>query len=254
MTAPVDDGGPAESATGETVARVEGVRHRFGDVAVLEDVSFDLEPGRVTALVGPNGSGKTTLLRIVAGLLAPTGGRVELPDRERAVGYLPQNPDFRPAFTVEETLRFYADLLAEAVDTDAALEQVGLVGARDRRVDALSGGMRRLLGLAQAVLGDPPLVLFDEPTGDLDPAMTRHIFDVVGDLAGSGTTVLLATHNLEGAAESDDVLVLDRGTVVASGPPEDLLAETGRDSLANAFLAIVGEGELTVRVDAGDTE
>jgi ABC-type multidrug transport system ATPase subunit len=116
----------------------------------------------------------------------------------RAVGYLPQSPAFRPRFTVGETLEFYGDLLTGEVDVDVALERVGMAGAADRRTEALSGGMRRLLGIAQATLGDPPLLLLDEPTSDLDPRMTEHIFGVIeGHIVVSG-----APGELRGDADS----------------------------------------------------
>ncbi|MFB6155592.1 MAG: ABC transporter ATP-binding protein [Haloferacaceae archaeon] len=224
-------------------------------MSVLEDVSFSVPRGSVTALVGPNGSGKTTLLRIVAGLMRPTAGsRTVRVEADRPMGYLPQNPDFRPVFTVRETLEFYAALLAADVDVDAAIEDVGLTAAADRRVDALSGGMRRLLGIAQATLGDPPLVLLDEPTGDLDPRMTEYIFEVIDNLSGGGTAVLLATHNLGAAARADEVVLLDRGTVVAEGSAAEIVAEADADSLKAAFLSLVSaEGELTVRTGVDGT-
>ncbi|MFB6122814.1 MAG: ABC transporter ATP-binding protein [Haloferacaceae archaeon] len=236
-------------AQGRTVATVDGLGHAFGDVTVFRDVSFEVSEGTMTTLVGPNGSGKTTLLRIVAGLLSPTDGTVEVTSRSgRAVGYLPQQPSFRPVFTVEETLRFYADLLPTDVDVAAAIERVGLAGARDRNVDALSGGMRRLLGIAQATLGDPSLVLLDEPTGDLDPRMTEYVFEVLVDLAESGMAIVLATHNLLGAENADDVVLLDRGRIVVSGPPDEFVAEADADSLAEAFRHYVsGDTDLTVR-------
>lgn len=221
------------------IAELVDVSHRFGDLSALESVSLSLEPGTVTALVGPNGCGKTTLLRIVAGVLDQTAGRVDRPDIPRPVGYLPQRPDFRPAFTVRETLSFYASLLPEAIDVTGALEDVGMLAVADRRVDGLSGGMRRLLGLAQATLGDPPLVLLDEPTGDLDPRMTEYMFDVI--MQGErDAAVLLATHNLSGADDADRVVVMDRGRVVADGDPADLVDETGTDDFRAAFLEIVG--------------
>lgn len=228
------------------VLRVDGIKHAFGQVAVLEGISFECSDGSVTALIGPNGSGKTTLLRIIAGVLEPTVGTVEPPAVSRPVGYLPQNPDFRPTFTVSETIEFYADLLEEPSTPEETIERVGLGGVADRRVAALSGGMKRLLGVALAIVGQPPIVLLDEPTGDLDPRMTDHIFETVESLADDGTAVLLATHDLAGATMADEVLVLDRGEIALRGPPSDITGETGTETMAEAFLSIVGT-ELTVR-------
>jgi ABC-type multidrug transport system ATPase subunit len=224
----------------EPIATAEGISHAFGPVQVLDDVSIDVDAGAVTALVGPNGSGKTTLLRTVAGLLAPDDGRVRLgATGERPLGYLPQEPTFRGQFTVGETIDFYASLLDADVDRDRALERVGLDVVADRRVDALSGGMRRLLGLAAGVLGSPPLVVLDEPASGLDPKIRAHVFDAIGDLVDEDTAVLLATHHLQGAALADRVIVLDRGVVVADGPPEEILETTEADSLEAAFLELV---------------
>lgn len=229
------------------VLEVEELGHSFGDVNVFSDLSFSVEEGTVTALVGPNGSGKTTLLRALLGLLEPEEGSVNLTARgenrgetSKRVGYLPQSPRFRPSFTVEETLQFYADLQNRDVDVSAIVERVGLAQASDRRVDALSGGMIRLLGVGQAILGDPPLVILDEPTGDLDPRMTEYIFDLVADLADDGMAVLLATHNLTGAEAADTVLLLDHGDVVAEGSPDDFVAQTDADSFREAFIELTG--------------
>ncbi|MFB6171512.1 MAG: ABC transporter ATP-binding protein [Haloarculaceae archaeon] len=238
----------AETEETSTVVRVEDLDRQFGSVSVLEGVEFTAEAGTVTALIGPNGSGKTTLLQVVTGLLAPTDGSVTVAGTgERPVGYLPQDPAFRPSFTVRETLAFYGDLLAPAVDVAAAVDRVGLSAVADRRVDALSGGMLRLLGIAQAVLGDPSLVVLDEPTGDLDPRMTDYIFDVATDLADEGRAVLLATHNLVGAERADQVLLLDGGRVAYDGTPAEVTAELDAESLAAAFLAAVGAEGPTVR-------
>ena len=267
----------ADSGSVEPVARIERVGHAFDGLEVLDDVSLDLRPGSAVALIGPNGAGKTTLLRIVAGLLRPDAGRVRIRDGRgssagvsevrrpgraggeeagargaRSVGYLPQSPSFRPRFSVYETLEFYADLVPGPVDVDAALERVGLAGVRDRRVAALSGGMLRLLGVAQAVVGDPPLVVLDEPTGDLDPAMTDHVFEAVESLAEAGTAVLHATHDLTGAARADEVAFLDAGRLVFAGPPEEFVSETGAASLPEAFLSQVrGEDGVAPAVRQG---
>ena len=238
-----------ESAThradAEVAARLEHVERSFGDLTVIEDLSLSIPANAITAIVGPNGSGKTTLARMVAGVLHPHAGeRTLTTDVERPVGYLPQEPQFRPAFTVEETLTFYADFLESAVDIDATMKRVGLAGVSDRRVDALSGGMRRLLGLAQSLLGRPPVVVLDEPTSGLDPRMQQHLLDVVTDVAAEGTGVLLTTHDLSWASETDTVVVLNRGEIVAQDSPDEIMAKTESESLWDAFLALVGEDPI----------
>lgn len=235
----------------ERVLAVENLGHSFGEVSVFSDLTFSVERGTVTALVGPNGSGKTTLLRAILGLMRPSEGDVTVTagDRtERRTGYLPQNPAFRPTFTVAETLQFYADLLGDDVDVEETLDRIGLGEVHDRRIDALSGGMVRLLGIGQAILGDPPLVVLDEPTGDLDPRMSEYIFELTHDLADEGMAVMLATHNLTVAERADTVLLLDHGDVVAEGSPAEFKAQADADTFREAFLALTG-GE-----DVGDTD
>ena len=242
----------------DTVATIEDVTVSFGDLTVLSGASFAVDAGTVTCLIGPNGSGKTTLLRVVADLLAPDAGTVERSlSSARPVGYLAQKPALRPQFSVRETLRFYADLVGDDSDPDAAIERVGLAGVPDRSVDALSGGMTRLLGIAQATIGDPDLLVLDEPSSGLDPMMTRHITTVVSDLAADGRGVLLATHDLASVERvADTVVVLDRGEVVATGTPAALLAETGTDALDDALPALVDSeaGEVSTRDPASTTE
>lgn len=221
----------------DPVVDVEGVAHSFGDLDVLADVSFGVEAGTVVCLVGPNGSGKTTLLRLVAGLLDPDSGTIAVAgEGDREVGYLAQQPAFRPQFTVRETIAFYGSLVDADVDVDAILDRVGLSAVADRRVDALSGGMMRLLGIAQTAVGDPALLVLDEPSSGLDPTMTRHITDVVTGLADDGDAVLLSTHDLRSVERvADEVLILDRGELVATGSPGDLLADTDTDTLEDAL-------------------
>lgn len=236
----------SESATrradANVVARLDDVGLSFGDLTVIDDLSLPVPASAITAIVGPNGSGKTTLARLVAGVLPLDAGQRTLATNvERPVGYLPQEPQFRPAFTVEETLQFYADFLEHNTDIDATMERVGLAGVSDRRVDALSGGMRRLLGLAQSLLGRPPLVVLDEPTSGLDPRMQQHLLDVVTNVAAEGTGVLLTTHDLSWASKTDTVVVLNRGEIVAQDSPDEILAETESESLWDAFLTLVGE-------------
>ncbi|WP_318570378.1 ABC transporter ATP-binding protein [Salinigranum marinum] len=259
-TAGVDAAASEAAGSGgvDPAVTVDGLSHGFGDVDVLDGVSLTVKAGSLVALVGPNGSGKSTLLRVVAGVLDPDGGRVDVAGSGvRPVGYLPQRPSFRPGFTVADTLGFYADLLgpeaASGVDVRAALEAVGLAEARNRRVEALSGGMTRLLGLAQALLGDPPVLVLDEPASGLDPAMSAHIYRTVREAADDGRAVFVASHDLAAIERTADrVALLDRGRIVRDGTPTELIDDAGVESLGEVFLDTVGATEgLTVRTGLG---
>jgi len=219
-----------------------GLTREFGDVTVLDGISLGIEAGAVTALVGPNGSGKTTLLRLLCGLLSPTAGTVTYsgPEATREIGYLQQRPAFRRGFTARETIEFYTALV-DAPSEDV-LARVGLGDAGDKRVSALSGGMTRLLGVAQATVGDPPVVVMDEPTTGLDPEMSRRTFEIAHELATEGVAVLVSSHDLtQVEAFADRTLVLADGTLVADGHPETLCARHGVDSLWDVFTAVAEE-------------
>jgi len=226
----------------------DDLSRQFGSVTVIDGLSLGLEAGELHALVGPNGSGKTTLLQLLAGIDSPTAGavRYEGPAAPRKIGYLPQRPSFRPGFTARETLEFYTAL----VDTDpeGLLDRVGLADAADRRVDELSGGMVRLLGLAQATVGDPPVILLDEPGSGLDPGMRRRMAELGRELAADGAAVLYSSHDLELVeAHSDRVFVVDGGSIVDRGAPDSLRGAYGVETLWDAFEAAVdSSGDLDV--------
>jgi len=234
------------------ILTIEELEHTYGRVTVLDDVSFDVDPGDVTAIIGPNGSGKTTLIRAVVGLHEPSDGTVRYrgPDATRPIGYLQQRPAFRPGQTVREALTFYAALVGETeADAMDRLERVGLAAAADRSVEALSGGMTRLVGIAQATVGDPPLIVLDEPASGLDPGMSVRIFEVAAELTAAGTAVLLSSHNLSLVERTADrVALLDDGSVAQLGTPADIRAELGTDSLLEAFESAVTGDAGTVRV------
>ena len=234
------------------ILTLEELDHAYGRITVLEDVSFDIRSGDVTAIVGPNGSGKTTLLRALVGLHEPTAGQVTYygPDAVRPIGYLQQRPAFRSGQTVREAIAFYASLVGET-DAEAIerLERVGLRDAADRNVEALSGGMTRLLGIAQATVGEPPLVVLDEPASGLDPEMSVRIFEVAEELTAEGAAVLLSSHDLALVERTADrVVLLDDGEIARVGSPATHRAETGADSLLAAFEATVSGDAGTVHV------
>ena len=241
-----DDGdGPTDGADdtvtdGDALAAVSDVSRSYGGVTVLDGVSLSVSPG-VTAVVGPNGSGKSTLLGILAGVIEPTTGEVRHggADARKPVGYLPQRVPFRDGFTARETLAFYGRLVD--ADPDAALERVGLSDAADKRVESLSGGMRRLLGIAQALLGDPPVAVLDEPASGLDPTMRERAFRTAAERAPEGTAVVISSHNLELVeAHADHLVVVDRGRIAAAGPIDRLRADYDVESVDELYRAATG--------------
>jgi len=179
------------------------------------------------------------------GQLSPTEGAVSYtgPAVDRPIGYLPQQPSFRPQFTAAETLAFYGALLGREVETHTALDRVGLAEAADRPVEALSGGMRRLLGIAQSLVGEPPVVVFDEPASGLDPSMSTQAFEILSERAREGTAIVVSSHDL-GLVErfADRVLVVHDGTIAGRGSPRELMAETGTESLWDVYDAVVHGG------------
>ncbi|OMQ46563.1 ABC transporter ATP-binding protein [Ensifer sp. 1H6] len=206
----------------------------YGKTEALRDVSFELGAGETIALVGHNGAGKTTLIKLMLGLIRPTTGRVSVLGEDPAsgdfgvrarLGYLPESVSFHLALTGRETLAFYARL--KRADTTTATELFDRVGlsraAVDRPVRTYSKGMRQRLGLAQALLGDPHVLLLDEPTSGLDPALRHNFYELIEALRAKGTTILLSSHaltELEGRA--DRVIIVNGGNKIADGTLNDL--------------------------------
>jgi ABC-2 type transport system ATP-binding protein len=210
--------------------------HRQSIVAV-KNLNLRIEPGEVYGLLGPNGSGKSTTLKIILGLVSPTRGRTEIFGRDsrlvesrEAVGFLPENPYFYKYLTGEETLRFFGRLcgLRGGALKNRVNELLGLVGlskARNRRLRTYSKGMLQRIGLAQALIHDPRLVVLDEPTAGVDPAGSRDIRDLILDLKRRGITVLLSSHLLAQAQEiCDRVGILADGVLVREGHLQELIA------------------------------
>ena len=230
-----DDAGPPVVSTTD-------LTKRYGTHRVFEGVDLDIASGAMTAVIGPNGTGKTTLLKMLLGHIDPTAGGVSYngPDVDRPMGYLPQEPAFRPQFTAAETIDFYASLVPAAVDTDALLAEVNLSDARDRRVAALSGGMRRLLAVAQAVVGDPPVVCCDEPASGLDPSMAQRVFESLAGRAADGMAVVVTSHTLSLVeAYADHVVILHDDGVAAAGSPAALCERFEATDLWDVYATVV---------------
>jgi Cu-processing system ATP-binding protein len=217
----------------KATVEIKHVSKRYGKIEAVRDVSFDLAPGEITALVGHNGAGKTTLLKLMLGLAHPTAGTIRvLGDNPAAgefaarskVGYLPENVSFNAALTGREILSFYARLKGEPVAKALRLlDRVGLGSASARRVATYSKGMRQRLGLAQALIGEPQVLLLDEPTTGLDPALRLSFYEIVQALRDRGATVVLSSHALAELGErADCVVIMSHGAMVAHGSIDEL--------------------------------
>jgi len=206
------------------VVSASGLSKRFGDREALRDVSLQAAPGELVAVIGPNGAGKTTLLSILARIQRPDGGSVDWPRGE--VGWVPQQPALYGKLTVAENLSLFARL--ERVDDVEATvaRMLELTGLRDRagdEVGRLSGGNKQRVNIAIGILAAPELLLLDEPSAALDPRQRARLWEFILSLAGEGTAVIYATHNVQEADRyADRVMVLADGEELFTGPPGEL--------------------------------
>jgi ABC-2 type transport system ATP-binding protein len=247
MTDHIDE---RERSLGDSAAvvTVRALTKRFGDIVAVDDLSFSLEAGTVTGFLGPNGAGKTTTLRLLLGLAEPTAGEAlvfgrhyrDLNDPARRIGAVLESNDFHPGRTGRNHLR----VLAAAAKipfgrVDEVLVLVELEAAADRRVRTYSLGMRQRLGLATALLGDPELLILDEPANGLDPAGVHWLRGFLRRFAEQGRTVLVSSHMLaEAALTVDEVVIIDNGHLVATGRLGEL-TQGGR-TLEDVFLGLTG--------------
>jgi ABC-2 type transport system ATP-binding protein len=212
---------------------VTGLTKRYGSTHALRGVDLTVGEGELVGLLGPNGAGKSTLVKIACGLVRPSGGTAEVcgapagtAAARRALGYLAELFRFPGWASADELLGLHQRLAGSdggAAERAELLELVGLAEARDRRIETMSKGMQQRLGIAQALVGQPPLLLLDEPTSALDPAGRRTVRELLEELRGRGIAVLLNTHLLsEVERVCDRVAIIDHGLLVAAGRPEDL--------------------------------
>ncbi|ANN61992.1 ABC transporter ATP-binding protein (plasmid) [Mesorhizobium loti NZP2037] len=212
---------------------LDAVARHYGSVRAVDGVSFAADAGEVIALVGHNGAGKTTLIKLMLGLARPTSGSVRVLGQDpaagdvtvrRRLGYLPENVSFNPALTGRETLRFYVQLKGgQPKEADALLQRIGLAHAANRRIGTYSKGMRQRLGLAQAMIGSPAVLLLDEPTTGLDPELRQQFYGIVREMQAAGTTVLLSSHALnELEGNAGRVVILNDGRKIADGSLDEL--------------------------------
>ena len=217
------------SIDAEPVIVTRGLGKRYGDAHALVDVDLHVPRGVIYGLIGPNGAGKTTMLSILAGLRRQTSGSIELAVHRHALGVLVDTPQFEPWLTAREVVDLARHLTAPhlpAERVDEVLVDAGLGDALNRRTGGFSRGMLQRLGLAASLVGDPEVLVLDEPSSALDPAGRREVLDLIGRLAHT-KTVLLSTHILSDVQQVCDVVgVIDHGRLRYQGPLADLLART----------------------------
>ena len=259
---------PGAEASFLAMVAIDSLTKHFGSVQAVSDLSFEANAGRVTGFLGPNGAGKSTTLRMLLGLVRPDSGsgtfagrRYENLEHPSAkVGVVLEDASFHPGRSGRNHLR----VLAAAGRHPGArvaevLEQVGLADAADRRVRGYSMGMRQRLAIAAALLGDPEVLILDEPTNGLDPPGIRWIRDLLRDQAGRGRTVLVSSHLLAEVAQSvDDVVIIANGVLRASGPLDEVLGGAGepvtrvRSADDDRLISALGElGLVVVREASG---
>ncbi|WP_419994995.1 ABC transporter ATP-binding protein [Streptomyces boninensis] len=231
--------------------QAKGLRKRYGDVRAVDGVGLTVERGEFFGILGPNGAGKTTTLEILEGLRRPDEGSAELlglsswprnPELLKRIGVQLQASAFFEKLTAREQIHTFASLYGIGPErADAMLETVGLTEKAGTREDKLSGGQAQRLSIACALVHDPELVFLDEPTTGLDPQARRNLWDLLRGINSEGRTVVLTTHYMDEAEElCDRVAVMDAGKVLRTGPPSELVAELGVDSLEDVFLQLTG--------------
>lgn len=217
---------------------------------ILEDLSFVIKQGTVTGLIGPSGSGKTTLMRAIVGVQKTNGGTLEVlgvpagsSELRSKIGYVTQNVAIYDDLTVEQNLSYFSRLVrARRGQVTEIIEQMQLTQHRKHLARNLSGGQRARLSLAVALLGDPDLLVLDEPTVGLDPLLRRELWQVFALLAKKGKTLLISSHVMDEAERCDSLLLLRDGKLLWNGSREQLLKHTHESSVEDAFISMIKQG------------
>ncbi|HVY48949.1 MAG TPA: ABC transporter ATP-binding protein [Minicystis sp.] len=236
----------AREPAGAPAIRVRHLWHRFGPVEVLRDVTFEVGPGEIFGFIGPNGAGKTTTIRVMATLLEPMAGKVEIdgldvtldPDEvRRRIGYMPDHAGVYERITVREYLEFFADAfrVSSIGIVDTVLELTDMSKIQDRLVATLSKGQKQRLQLGRILLHDPKVLILDEPASDLDPRARIEIRDLLVELRGLGKTIFLSSHILTELADvCTEIGILERGRLVVAGPIHSIAQQLDRVRAAEA--------------------
>ena len=244
----------------EPAVRVRGLRKVFGDLVAVEGLDLEIHRGEVFGLLGPNGSGKTTTIRMLCGLLEPTAGEGSVVGHDlltasdairRDIGYMSQKFGLYEDLTVAENLRFYASVYGLRGATREArlgelLDELQLTPRRDQLAGTLSGGWKQRLALACATAHRPSLVFLDEPTAGVDPAARRHFWQIIYQLAGAGTTILVTTHYMDEAERCERLAFLSRGHLIGLGTVDEVTRQFGQRTIEDVFIELQRQDEGVV--------
>ena len=230
----------------DAAVSIRGLRVIRGGNLVLPHIDLDVPRGQIVGLLGPSGGGKTTLMRSIVGAQIVAGGSIEVlghpagsPVLRSRIGYVTQAPSIYPDLTARENLAYFAKTVGAGADSVAqTLHHVGLDDAADRPVSTFSGGQERRVSLGAALVGDPELLVLDEPTVGLDPALRRDLWKLFHSLRDSGKTLLVSSHVMDEATRCDRLVFVRAGEILADDTYENILADTGTDNADAAFLAL----------------
>jgi ABC-2 type transport system ATP-binding protein len=231
---------------GEAAINIRGLEVRRGAKLILPGVSLQVPRGTVTGLLGPSGSGKTTLMRAIVGVQIVQSGSLTVlgqpagtPSLRRRVAYVTQAPSIYADLTVEENLRYFARIVAAPRQRiDEVIRRVGLTSQSKQVACTLSGGELSRASLAVALLGEPELLVLDEPTVDVDPILRRELWQTFYELADAGASLLVSSHVMDEAARCHQLVLMHSGRIIATGSPDDLLERTHSNELEDAFVAL----------------
>jgi len=244
-----------EMAAATSAITIDGLTKDYGDVRAVDGLTLSIPEAEVFGLLGPNGSGKTTTINCITGLLKPTKGTIEVggfdvktegAEARAIVGVSPQEAAICPYLTGSENVHLFGELYSVPrkllkARVDLAMEKVGLTDDARRRVSKYSGGMKRRVSLAMALVTDPKIVLLDEPTVGMDPQARRAVWDFILELRDKGKTIVLTTHYMEEAEElCDRVGIIDHGRLIALGPPAELEVKYRAKDLEDVFIQLTG--------------
>ncbi|MEJ1154851.1 ABC transporter ATP-binding protein [Microbacterium marmarense] len=242
-----DASSQSPGAADAPAVQVRGLEVSRGSTKVFDRLDLDIARGHITGLLGPSGCGKTTLMRAIVGVQKVAGGSITVlgspagaKNLRHRVAYDTQAASVYSDLTIEQNLKYFARLIAApASDVDRVIEQVGLGTQRSQTIDSLSGGQESRVSLAVAMLGEPELIVLDEPTVGLDPVLRAELWQIFRGLADAGTTLIVSSHVMDEATRCDSLLLMRAGRVIADTTAQQLLSDTGTTDADAAFLALI---------------